>query len=222
MLYAMLSIIFQCVVVLKEWVEMRSLNVDHSKVCNRILINYQWQIIQIIKFIDPIEVNPCIPSPCGPNSQCREINHQGVCSCVPGYIGSPPTCRPECVTSSECGQNEACSNQKCIDPCPGTCGVGAKCTVVNHNPICSCPHRMTGDPFLRCQPIRKDTQYNDISFRFFIIIYYVIVCSWKSNGTSSNQSLPTITLWSLFSMSCCRRFTIMLMSKRVYWFSTKL
>ncbi|EAT34892.1 AAEL012905-PA [Aedes aegypti] len=104
--------------------------------------------------------NPCNPSPCGPNSQCREINGQAVCSCVPGYIGSPPTCRPECVVSSECPQNQACNNQKCRDPCPGTCGVGARCSVVNHNPICSCPERYTGDPFIRCQPIIQMTPVN--------------------------------------------------------------
>lgn len=102
-----------------------------------------------------IVINPCSPSPCGPNSQCREINGQAVCSCVVGYQGSPPNCRPECVTHQECPQNQACLNQKCRDPCPGTCGIGAKCTVVNHNPICSCPARYTGDPFVRCQPISK-------------------------------------------------------------------
>ena len=103
----------------------------------------------------PPVTNPCNPSPCGPNSQCREINGQAVCSCVMGFIGSPPTCRPECVVSSECPQNQACNNQKCRDPCLGTCGVGARCSVVNHNPICSCPERFTGDPFVRCQPISK-------------------------------------------------------------------
>ena len=105
--------------------------------------------------VAPVVTLPCSPSPCGPNSQCREINGQAVCSCVPGFMGSPPACRPECVVSSECGQNEACSNQRCRNPCPGTCGVGARCEVVNHNPICSCPARFTGDPFVRCQPIRK-------------------------------------------------------------------
>lgn len=105
--------------------------------------------------IAPVKTYPCNPSPCGPNSQCREINEQAVCSCVPGYIGSPPTCRPECIVSSDCPLNEACVNQKCINPCPGTCGVGAKCQVVNHNPICSCPSGYTGDPFIRCHLIRK-------------------------------------------------------------------
>lgn len=103
----------------------------------------------------PLYTEPCNPSPCGPYSQCRAVNGQAVCSCVPGYVGSPPACRPECTVNSDCGRNEACSNQKCRDPCPGSCGVGARCEVVNHNPICSCPPRYTGDPFTRCRPIRK-------------------------------------------------------------------
>lgn len=107
----------------------------------------------ILCILDETPKNRCIPNPCGPNSQCREINGQAVCSCVPGYIGSPPTCRPECITSSECPLSQACINQKCIDPCPGTCGLSAICQVVNHNPICSCPVKMTGDPFTRCIPI---------------------------------------------------------------------
>jgi len=94
--------------------------------------------------------NPCDPSPCGPNSQCRLVNQHAVCSCSPGFIGNPPSCRPECVVSSECPQNRACINQKCLDPCPGTCGLNARCQVVNHNPICSCAAGFTGDPFARC------------------------------------------------------------------------
>lgn len=99
--------------------------------------------------------NPCNPSPCGPNSQCRQINGQAVCSCLPGFIGSPPICRPECVTSSECPLNQACINQKCSNPCSGSCGIEALCQVVNHNPVCSCPARFTGDPFTRCIKLRK-------------------------------------------------------------------
>lgn len=74
------------------------------------------------KLLAIVVQRPCHPSPCGPNSQCREINGQGVCSCIQGYIGSPPSCRPECVINSECPSNEACINQKCGDPCPGACG----------------------------------------------------------------------------------------------------
>lgn len=95
--------------------------------------------------------NPCVPSPCGPNSRCL-ISPQGyaTCSCMPGYSGSPPLCKPECVVSTECPLTLTCINQKCVDPCHGTCGVGANCYVINHNPICQCPPGHVGDPFSMC------------------------------------------------------------------------
>lgn len=61
-------------------------------------------------------INPCNPSPCGLDNRCREYNGQAVCSCIKGFIGAPPLCRPEGVVSSECPPNEACINQKCRDP----------------------------------------------------------------------------------------------------------
>ena len=101
------------------------------------------------------EVDPCNPSPCGPYSQCRNVNAQGVCSCLPTYIGSPPGCRPECVASSECPQNRACINLKCVDPCPGPCGLNTRCETVNHSPICSCHQGFTGDPFTQCYAVPR-------------------------------------------------------------------
>lgn len=101
------------------------------------------------------EKKPCSPSPCGPYSECRQVNSHAVCSCQKGYVGSPPACKPECMVSSECAQNKACVHQKCVDPCPGTCGLNARCQVVSHNPICSCPPGHSGDPFIRCLPERK-------------------------------------------------------------------
>lgn len=121
-------------------------------------------------FLVEIKQNPCFPSPCGPNSQCREINGQAVCSCVPGFIGSPPSCRPECITSQECLLNQACVNQKCIDPCPGTCGINAICQVVNHNPFCSCLPKYVGDPFLRCLPKRKFIKLNHICY--YLVLFH--------------------------------------------------
>lgn len=94
--------------------------------------------------------DPCVPSPCGPYSQCREIGGQPSCSCLPAYTGVPPNCRPECVISSECPSNKACIKEKCRDPCPGSCGAGAQCSVINHTPTCSCPAGYTGDPFTNC------------------------------------------------------------------------
>lgn len=127
-------------------------------------------------FSAPEISNPCNPSPCGPNSQCREINQQSVCSCIPGYIGQPPTCRPECIISSDCISTEACTNQKCRNPCIGTCGVAAQCQVLNHNPICSCPEYYTGNPFIRCYPKRNIIKFNMINnhkaWCFYIIILF--------------------------------------------------
>lgn len=100
---------------------------------------------------DPI-VYPCRPSPCGQYSTCREINNRAVCSCITNYYGAPPNCRPECMISSECSRDKTCINQRCVDPCPGTCGINARCRVVNHNPICSCNSGYFGDPFSQCRP----------------------------------------------------------------------
>lgn len=96
--------------------------------------------------------NPCIPSPCGPYSQCQSINGGPSCSCLPTYFGVPPNCRPECSINAECLTNLACINQKCQDPCPGSCGLHAHCNVLNHVAICSCEEGYTGDPFVSCHP----------------------------------------------------------------------
>lgn len=131
----------------------------NAKTYEKTHINSDKSVISYLKIflcvyfivIEPPQ-NPCIPSPCGPYSQCNEVNSHAVCSCVPNYIGTPPACRPECTSSSECSLDRACINQKCVDPCPGTCGVNARCHVTNHNPICSCSPSFTGDPFIRCLP----------------------------------------------------------------------
>lgn len=98
----------------------------------------------------PIETNPCQPSPCGPNSVCRNVGGSPSCACLPEFNGSPPQCRPECTINPECLSSLACFNQKCIDPCPGSCGLGAQCSVINHIPVCTCLEGYTGDPFTQC------------------------------------------------------------------------
>lgn len=109
-------------------------------------------IVIVLEFTAIVQGNPCVPNPCGPNSQCRELNGQVECLCLPTYVGSPPSCRPECVVNSECDLRKACVNQKCVDPCPGACGENAVCRVNNHSPLCSCPSGFTGSPFSRCYP----------------------------------------------------------------------
>lgn len=112
--------------------------------------------------IEPIR-NPCVPSPCGPNSQCRILSGSHLCLCLPNYFGSPPNCRPECTINSECASNLACINEKCVDPCPGSCGVAAECSVKNHIPICTCPTGYIGDPFSFCnvKPLQEEIVQKD-------------------------------------------------------------
>lgn len=98
----------------------------------------------------PEPVNPCDPSPCGPYSICQVTANRAICTCQTGYIGAPPACRPECLISTECPMDKTCIEQKCQDPCFGSCGIGARCQVIKHNPICSCPPSLTGDPFVQC------------------------------------------------------------------------
>lgn len=101
-------------------------------------------------------LSPCTPSPCGPNAVCKEQNKVGSCTCNEGYFGNPyEGCRPECVTNSDCPGNRACINNKCQDPCPGTCGINAECTTINHSPTCVCISGYTGDAFRRCNPIPR-------------------------------------------------------------------
>lgn len=106
-------------------------------------------------FLDAVEVqvNPCEPSPCGPNSLCKISGNSPICTCQPNFKGSAPNCRPECISNSECDYNLACSNMRCIDPCIGSCGTNAECRVVSHSPICICRSGYTGDPFSTCSPM---------------------------------------------------------------------
>lgn len=112
-------------------------------------------VIVLAITLQPTLVNPCIPSPCGPNSQCRVINNNPSCSCLTNYFGVPPNCKPECTINAECSSNLACIREKCIDPCVGSCGLLALCVVTNHIPICTCAEDFTGDPFTRCIPKPK-------------------------------------------------------------------
>ena len=70
-------------------------------------------------------------------------------------MGRAPNCRPECTINAECPSNLACQNERCRDPCPGSCGVQATCVVVKHAPVCTCQPGFTGDPFAGCSAIQS-------------------------------------------------------------------
>ena len=101
--------------------------------------------------------DPCNPSPCGPNTVCNLLDGGAVCNCMSdNYIGNPLIgCKPECVLNTECPSTQACINQKCRDPCPGTCGINAECRVAIHRAVCTCLHGYEGDPFRQCVPKSK-------------------------------------------------------------------
>lgn len=131
----------------------------------------------LLNFIAPVVTekppNPCHPSPCGANAVCKERNGAGSCTCLPEYFGDPYTgCRPECVTNSDCDRSKACINNKCKDPCPGTCGLHAECRVLNHAPSCTCLPDYTGDAATACHPILESKRLfssNQALLRFSLL-----------------------------------------------------
>ena len=130
-------------------------------------ILYHLKFIKYIAAPKPVEDDPCNPSPCGSNAQCNN----GICTCLPEYQGDPYRgCRPECVLSSDCPRDKACVRNKCIDPCPGTCGQNAECSVVNHIPICTCLPGYTGSAFVICRPVEsknaKITWFKNLKYLF--------------------------------------------------------
>ena len=100
---------------------------------------------------EPVQSDPCNPSPCGPNTRCDN----GICTCLPDYFGNAQVgCRPECVLNTDCNRDRACVRNKCTDPCSGTCAINAICNVINHIPMCTCPEGFEGNAFVQCNAIR--------------------------------------------------------------------
>lgn len=129
----------------------------------------------------PVEIkNPCVPSPCGANAVCREQNGAGSCSCIPDYYGNPyESCRPECTVNTDCPSNKACANNKCVNPCPGSCGPNAECQVISHVPSCTCSPGYTGDPFRYCTLIPPQAGNFDLShtlshYKSLIIVLLIL------------------------------------------------
>lgn len=134
---------------------------------------------------DPVD--PCNPSPCGANSLCISSNGIPSCSCVFEYIGSPPNCRPECTTNSDCSSQTACINRRCQNPCVGACGSNAECSVFLHTPNCLCPNGLTGNPFVECHAIQH---------REFLHIY-----RYKTNNNNNKNRLTFDLLFFILHLA---------------------
>lgn len=81
-----------------------------------------------------------------------------MCRCLTNYNGSPPFCRPECTVNSDCPNTKACVNERCIDPCPGSCGLNSACNIINHVPNCVCRPGYEGDAFVKCHIIVESSK----------------------------------------------------------------
>ncbi|XP_022245556.1 fibrillin-1-like, partial [Limulus polyphemus] len=107
--------------------------------------------------INTVCQNPClVGGACGVNTLCRTLNHTAVCTCLPGYTGSPRAgCSiawPICEVGSDCGNGFVCVNQNCkdINEClqgHSPCAVGAVCTNLAGSYKCSCPPDLIGEPY---------------------------------------------------------------------------
>lgn len=105
------------------------------------------------------------------------------------YIGVPPNCRPECSINSDCPADKACIREKCRDPCPGSCGLLARCSVINHTPSCVCPEGYTGDPFVGCNTMPQIPRKNSV-FRDIIIVRKFVSISNRRNSIYIHISVP--------------------------------
>ncbi|KAK0172480.1 hypothetical protein PV328_005792 [Microctonus aethiopoides] len=80
----------------------------------------------------------------------------------------------ECENSTSCGMSEKCILDLCRNPCPGSCGINAICTVLKHEPNCRCPKCYEGDALIKCEPyqgLRRFTcQWGKLIKRFSTIL----------------------------------------------------
>ncbi|KAK0080814.1 hypothetical protein PV325_013289 [Microctonus aethiopoides] len=141
------------------------------------------QCLKIQQCLDKICVDPC-PGSCGIDALCYTINHTLLCECPRCYYGDPnDKCQSftealdpskECENSTSCGMSEKCILDLCRNPCPGSCGINAICTVLKHEPNCRCPKCYEGDALIKCEPyqgLRRFTcQWGKLIKRFSTIL----------------------------------------------------
>lgn len=99
--------------------------------------------------------NPCNAGrPCAPTATCTPSNHHALCTCPPGYTGSPTdSCEPVgCTSSNECPSDQACYRGSCVNPCvlDSPCGPGTSCLTTGHTATCACRPGLFGDPHVSC------------------------------------------------------------------------
>lgn len=112
--------------------------------------------------------------------------------------------------NSECTRDKACINNKCRDPCPGTCGLNAECVVNNHAPSCLCIAGYTGNPAVACRLPLPSTYF------LLFDLFSTLALSLSASRGGKTQSLPAVTLWTLQSVSGHQRSCGMFLSSQLY------
>lgn len=90
---------------------------------------------------------------------------------APGTAKKPQVCESD----TECLDSEACYMGQCENLCSfaTVCAPNAKCNVIKHRPVCSCPPGYEGNPATKCyQPKLCKTNLitNLINYRLTCII----------------------------------------------------
>ncbi|XP_070510099.1 fibropellin-1-like [Chironomus tepperi] len=97
-----------------------------------------------------ISEQECTPNPCGPYSTCTYFNNNRNCSCLPGYISSPPNCS-RCKSDTDCPKTYVCITGECTEnPCLPFCGYQASCEVYEGKIECYCEEINRYNPFMEC------------------------------------------------------------------------
>lgn len=98
------------------------------------------------------------------------------------------------MIDAQCPFDRACINQKCVDPCPGICGLNAMCRAVNHNPICTCLPGYNGDPFDRCSLIPEPSKPNSCQSVQKCILFYIhdLQISFFNNSSVNPKRISLI------------------------------
>ena len=126
-----------------------------------------WFLTYSFYLLIETPINPCHPSPCGENAICNKHpnrEHTATCVCIKGYFGDPfSLCqKPECTLNNNCPTNRVCRNQKCVDPCPGFCGINTVCSVSNHVQSCDCLKGYNRNPTCRALHCKESCKLSKI------------------------------------------------------------
>ena len=120
-------------------------------------------------------IDVCTTVQCGPNSKCQIRNHDAICECLPGYVGSANDLTIGCIKQDrdECNEDIDCINgsdvckalnngvKKCFNACQFiTCGTGSLCVAVEHRAYCDCMEDYIRDQNQICIQ-RKDECVSD-------------------------------------------------------------